>query len=227
MSTTILTADEGYYYINNEGIYGKIIYLGVNDSSDNWRLIKEEDISSTEEISELEEYKIFYNNVMNKLPNIEIKEIKINKIIEDSKNVTNYINRLIAEGAKANQKDTSNSAPTAGIFKKGYPEWKGDGGLEKQGHLSYYPITDMVYKCRVDSFRNPDQSPDRAINNYSPCPCPDEKGVYTYTYNMDSEIGMLIYDKTDGNIYECYANPIIAMIWPPSQLPASFKIIEE
>ena len=38
-----LTATEGYYLTNGE-VYGKEIYLGVNDSPDNWHEITAEEM---------------------------------------------------------------------------------------------------------------------------------------------------------------------------------------
>ena len=146
-------------------------------------------------------------------------------ITADTKIATDYIKRLRNEGAKAYQNRTE-STPTAGIFKKSYEPWVADGGLERAGHISYFEETDMAYKCRVDSYRMAQYAPNIAVNNYAPLPEPDEYGIYPYVYNMDSEIGMLIRD-TDNKVYECYANPVTAMIWSPSQLPASFRLIEE
>lgn len=145
-------------------------------------------------------------------------------VVKDSKIVTDYIKRLKTEGAKANQ-NRIESLPTAGIFKTSYDKWVADDGLEKAGHISYYEETDMAYKCRTNIYRTKEYAPNIATNNYAPLPEPDRNGVYPYVYNMDTEIGMLVYDETDGNIYECYANPITAMIWSPSQLASSFRKI--
>lgn len=60
-----LVADEGKFYTNGS-VYGKTIDLGVSDSSDNWYQISENEIP-TEPTTELEEYKAFYQSVMEEI----------------------------------------------------------------------------------------------------------------------------------------------------------------
>ncbi len=60
-----LIADEGKVYTNGT-VYGKTIDLGVSDSSDNWYQISENEIP-TEPTTELEEYRTFYQSVMEEI----------------------------------------------------------------------------------------------------------------------------------------------------------------
>lgn len=60
-----LIADEGKFYTNGS-VYGKTIDLGVSDSSDNWYQISENEIP-TEPTTELEEYRTFYQSVMEEI----------------------------------------------------------------------------------------------------------------------------------------------------------------
>lgn len=60
-----LVADEGKVYTNGT-VYGKTIDLGVSDSSDNWYQISENEIP-TEPTTELEEYRTFYQSVMEEI----------------------------------------------------------------------------------------------------------------------------------------------------------------
>lgn len=36
-----ITADEGFWLTNGQGVYSKEVYLGKNDSADNWHEISE------------------------------------------------------------------------------------------------------------------------------------------------------------------------------------------
>lgn len=49
-----LTAGEGMTLTNGE-TYGKEIYLGVNDSPENWREISDEEVPKDEALNEVEE----------------------------------------------------------------------------------------------------------------------------------------------------------------------------
>lgn len=60
-----LIADEGKFYTNGS-VYGKTIDLGVSDSSDNWYQISENEIPA-EPTTELEEYRTFYQSVMEEI----------------------------------------------------------------------------------------------------------------------------------------------------------------
>ena len=60
-----LIADEGKFYTNGS-VYGKTIDLGVSDSSDNWYQISENEIPA-ELTTELEEYRTFYQSVMEEI----------------------------------------------------------------------------------------------------------------------------------------------------------------
>ena len=60
-----LIADEGMYYTDGK-VYGKMIDLGINDSVYNWYQISENEIP-TEPTTELEEYRTFYQSVMEEI----------------------------------------------------------------------------------------------------------------------------------------------------------------
>lgn len=60
-----LIADEGKVYTNGT-VYGKTIDLGVNDNPLNWYQISENEIPA-EPTTELEEYKAFYQSVMEEI----------------------------------------------------------------------------------------------------------------------------------------------------------------
>ena len=48
---TILKAEEGYTLTNGE-TFGKVVYLGRNDSADNWHEITDEEAQELQEIEE-------------------------------------------------------------------------------------------------------------------------------------------------------------------------------
>lgn len=52
--TTKVTADEGKTFMKGESVIGKVIYLGVNDSIDNYTQVADEDLPK-EEVEPIEE----------------------------------------------------------------------------------------------------------------------------------------------------------------------------
>lgn len=54
--TTKVTADEGKTFMKGESVIGKVIYLGVNDSIDNYTQVADEDLPK-EEVEPIEEVK--------------------------------------------------------------------------------------------------------------------------------------------------------------------------
>ncbi len=143
-----------------------------------------------------------------------------------NKDITiNHIRNLKKQGAKLTESISSigeDVPPTAGIFAESWKEWTADGKTAKKGSLWLYK--GVGYQARTDIQKIENYSPDKATNNYAARPIPNAEGIYPYTYNMDSKIGMLI--EENGVIYECYASPVTAMIWGPSQIPASFRVYE-
>lgn len=135
-----------------------------------------------------------------------------------------YIKKLREAGgnAIAAEAKATGNAPSvdAGLFD--YPEWKpnteykkgdlflygGQAGFVRQNHTSqshWIPFTtgtESLYGAR------PRQRPD---------------GVYPYIYNMKAEVGMKVEDE--GIVYECY-KPIDPVLYPPSAIPAHFKVVE-
>ena len=53
--TTKVTADEGKTFMKGDSVIGKVIYLGVNDSIDNYTQVSDEDLPKVEE--QIEEVK--------------------------------------------------------------------------------------------------------------------------------------------------------------------------
>ena len=52
--TTKVTADEGKTFMKGDSVIGKVIYLGVNDSIDNYTQVSDEDLPK-EEVEPIEE----------------------------------------------------------------------------------------------------------------------------------------------------------------------------
>jgi hypothetical protein len=51
---TVLKADEGMTLTNGEA-FGKVIYLGKNDSADNWHEITDEEVQALQETETVDE----------------------------------------------------------------------------------------------------------------------------------------------------------------------------
>ena len=49
---TKVTAEEGKTFMKGESVIGKIVYLGVNDSIDNYTQVNDEDLPKVEEPKE-------------------------------------------------------------------------------------------------------------------------------------------------------------------------------
>ena len=54
MALDIITAEEGKTFMKGESVIGKVIYLGVNDSIDNYTQVSDEDLPK-EEVKPIEE----------------------------------------------------------------------------------------------------------------------------------------------------------------------------
>lgn len=54
---TVLKADEGMTLTNGE-TFGKVVYLGINDSVHNWYEITDEDAERLQKVESEEEYKM-------------------------------------------------------------------------------------------------------------------------------------------------------------------------
>lgn len=54
--TTKVTADEGKTFMKGESVIGKVIYLGVNDSIDNYTQVNDRELPK-EEVEPIEEVK--------------------------------------------------------------------------------------------------------------------------------------------------------------------------
>ena len=56
ITMTKVTAEEGKTFMKGESVIGKVIYLGVNDSIDNYTQVNDEDLPK-EEVEPIEEVK--------------------------------------------------------------------------------------------------------------------------------------------------------------------------
>lgn len=56
MALDIITADEGKTFMRGESVIGKVIYLGVNDTIDNYTQVNDEDLPK-ENVEPIEEVK--------------------------------------------------------------------------------------------------------------------------------------------------------------------------
>lgn len=54
MALDIITAEEGKTFMKGESVIGKVIYLGVNDTIDNYTQVNDEDLPK-EEVEPIEE----------------------------------------------------------------------------------------------------------------------------------------------------------------------------
>ena len=52
ITMTKVTAEEGKTFMKGESVIGKVIYLGVNDSIDNYTQVNDEDLPTVEEPKE-------------------------------------------------------------------------------------------------------------------------------------------------------------------------------
>jgi len=58
---TVLKADEGFTLTNGE-TFGKVVYLGINDSADNWREITDEEAQQLQNTESEIKYKMLGDN---------------------------------------------------------------------------------------------------------------------------------------------------------------------
>lgn len=111
----------------------------------------------------------------------------------------------------------------AGTFAEEWQNWTADG--ETAAAKSLWKYNGIGYQARTAIQKIENYAPDKAPNNYAVRPIPDVLGVFPTVMNMDVSVGMKLRGE-DGKVYECYANPITSLQWQPSQVPASFRLIE-
>ncbi len=111
----------------------------------------------------------------------------------------------------------------AGVFAEEWQNWTADG--ETAAAKSLWKYNGVGYQARTAIQKIENYAPDKAPNNYAVRPIPDALGIFPTVMNMDVSIGMKLRGE-DGKVYECYANPITSLQWQPSQVPASFRLIE-
>lgn len=148
-------------------------------------------------------------------------------ISENREKAIKHLRMLKSTGAEMTQAiaNKGNDVPaTAGVFAKSWNEWTADGTTAEAKSLWLYK--GVGYQARMAIQKIDVYAPDLAPNNYAVRPIPDAEGIYPAVINMDVEIGMKLRDGEDGQVYECYANPITSLQWQPHNLPASFRIAE-
>ena len=111
----------------------------------------------------------------------------------------------------------------AGAFAEEWPEWTADGETAEAKSLWQYHGVGYQARTAIQKIEN--YAPDQATNNYAVRPIPDALGIFPTVMNMDVSVGMKLRGE-DGKVYECYANPITSLQWQPSEIPASFRLIE-
>ena len=147
-------------------------------------------------------------------------------ILDDAKRVVAKFDNMKNTGAEMTQAiaDTGNDVPaTAGTFAEGWMAWEPDGEIARAKSLWLW--NGIGYQARTDIQKIEVYAPDKAVNNYAVRPIPDADGIYPTVMNMDVAIGMKLR-ANDGNVYECYANPITSLQWQPYDVPSSFRIAE-
>lgn len=140
--------------------------------------------------------------------------------------IINHVRALKSEGATATMTmaDKGVEVPaSAGIFAEAWPEWIADNETAAVGSLWKYK--GVGYQTRTAIQKIEAYAPDLAVNNYAARPIPDAEGIYPVVLNMDVAVGMKLRDD-NGNLYECYANPITSLQWQPADVPSSFRLIE-
>ena len=145
-------------------------------------------------------------------------------ITKNKQIVVNKIRALKLEGAAMTQAVAEAGADvpaTAGLFAESWPEWAADG--ETAAAKSLWLHKGVGYQARTAIQKIEAYAPDIATNNYAVRPVPDAEGIYPAVMNMDVSIGMKLR-ADDGQVYECYANPITSLQWQPYDVPASFRL---
>lgn len=148
-------------------------------------------------------------------------------ISENREKAIKHLRMLKSTGADMTQAIATAGADvpaTAGVFAKSWNEWVADGTNVEAKSLWLYK--GVGYQARTAIQKIDVYAPDKAPNNYAVRPIPDAEGVYPAVMNMDVEIGMRLRDSEDGQVYECYANPITSLQWQPHSVPSSFKLAE-
>ena len=151
----------------------------------------------------------------------------MSEILKNKDIVVQNIRNLKSGGAEMTKAiaDSGNDVPaTAGMFAGNWTEWTADGTTAKAKSLWLYK--GIGYQARTAIQRIEVYAPDLATNNYAVRPIPDAEGIYPTIINMDVEIGMKLRDSEDGQVYECYANPITSLQWQPHVVPSSFRLAE-
>ena len=141
--------------------------------------------------------------------------------------IINHVRALKNEGATATlaMAEKGIEVPaSAGIFADAWEEWTADGATAAVGSLWKYK--GVGYQARTAIQKIETYAPDLAVNNYAVRPIPDAEGIYPVVMNMDVSVGMKLRDD-NGLLYECYANPITSLQGQPTELPASFRPVEE
>ena len=135
------------------------------------------------------------------------------------------IDRIRDEGCAMAQNAASlTPSATVGILTDGFPAWT-PGETYTQGQLFRYDgKTGFVRQPSVTAMEHQPPFSPGMESVYGVRPKPDIDGIYPYIYNMAASVGMRV--REENNVYYCY-NAIDVMIYPPSALPAHFRIDTE
>ncbi len=132
--------------------------------------------------------------------------------------------KATAEAALSAAQDTCkqhNEPPkaNAGLFVRGAAKWETGKAYERFDLFEYNGAVGWVKQAHTSQETwLPFTAGTESL--YGARPAPDD-GVYPYTYNMATEIGMRVME--DGVIYVCI-QATNDLLWPPSQVPALFKV---
>lgn len=134
------------------------------------------------------------------------------------------INAITKEGAALAQASNEEPTATVGVLADGFPAW--EPGMVFEKRYSYFTYNGDVGFTRQANITAMEHQPPFSTGMeaiYGIRPVPDDEGIYPYRYNMAASVGMKV--REDGAVYECY-QAIDPMLYPPSDLPAHFRIWE-
>lgn len=152
----------------------------------------------------------------------------MSKIIEDGKNIANYISLMRNEGKRMIHFSEIGVPPTSGLFEADAPMWE-PGKTYTRGDI--FRFGNSVGYVKQPTLVAQDNYPPFSVGTealYGARPIPDTVGVYPYTYNMGIFEGMLV--KDNGIVYKSitgtWDNPT-ELLYNPSQVPSMLIPIED
>lgn len=119
------------------------------------------------------------------------------------------------------------NTPTAdsGVFVEGVEPWEAGKAYAKNDLFSYEGNLGYVKQAHTSQAHwKPFTTGVEAL--YGARPAPDADGVYPYVYNMAADVGMIVRDPDDGNLYECI-QAVPDMLYKPHEIAAHFIISKQ